>query len=49
MDPMNKKGEGNLYYIVVGALLAIGILYSIKYYHDRDNDITVHIPHVEVH
>jgi hypothetical protein len=44
-----SKGGGNLYSIVVGALVVIAILAAIKYFHDRDNDITIHLPKVEVH
>ena len=43
------KGGGNLSSVVAGALVVIAILAAIKYFHDRDNDITIHLPQVEVH
>ncbi len=49
MKPLTKKGEGNFYYIATGILVAFLILAGIKYYQDRNNDITIHVPHVEVH
>jgi len=44
-----QKGGGSLYSFVVGALLAIVVLAAVKYFHDRDNDINIHLPKVEVH
>ena len=49
MKPMGEKGDGNLYSIVAVALLIIVVFAATKYFHDRDNDITVHLPRVEVH
>jgi hypothetical protein len=43
-----QKGAGNLYYIVMGAVIVLVGLSAVKYFHDRDNDITIHIPKVEV-
>lgn len=44
-----QKGETNMGYIVVGILIAIGVFFAIKYFHDRNNDITIHMPKIEVH
>ncbi|HTC21857.1 MAG TPA: hypothetical protein VK859_13460 [bacterium] len=45
----NQKGESTTYYVVLGFLIAVGLFVTVKYFHDRDNDITVHLPKVEVH
>ena len=45
----NQKGETNTYYIFLGVLLTIGLLFAVKYFHDRNNDIDIHVPRVEVH
>ena len=44
----NQKGEGNIYYIGWGILIALCAVAAIKYYHDHNNDITIHVPTVEV-
>ena len=44
-----QKGALNLTSIVAGVLIVIAILAAVKYFHDRDNDITIHLPKVEVH
>jgi hypothetical protein len=44
-----QKGESTTYYVVLGFLIAVGLFVVVKYFHDRDNDITVHLPKVEVH
>jgi hypothetical protein len=49
MKPMGEKGSGNVNSIVMGVLLVIAVLAAIKYFHDRDNDVTIHLPNVEVH
>lgn len=49
VGPIGKKGESNLYYIAMGVLVTFLILAGVKYFHDRDNDVTIHLPHVEVH
>ncbi len=46
---LRMMGEANLYYIALGVLLTLLIIFSAKYYNDHKNDITVHPPHVEVH
>jgi low temperature requirement protein LtrA len=49
-DKINgQKGESTTYYVVLGFLIAVGLFVAVKYFHDRDNDITVHLPKVEVH
>jgi hypothetical protein len=45
----NQKGQTTTYAVVVGFLAAVSLFVAIKYFHDRNNDIVVHIPKVEVH
>ena len=45
----NQKGEVKVYYVVLGILLAIGVFFAVKNYQDHQNDITIHLPKVEVH
>jgi hypothetical protein len=44
-----QKGEATTYYVVLGFLIAVGVFAAVKYFHDRDNDINVHLPRIEVH
>lgn len=44
-----QKGETSLMYIVVAVLIVAGVIYAVKYYQDRNRDIVIHVPHVEVH
>ena len=45
----NQKGQTTTYAVVLGFLIAVGLFVAVKYFHDRDNDITIHLPKVEVH
>ncbi len=45
----SQKGEATTYYVVLGFLIAVGVFVAVKYFHDRDNDVTVHLPRIEVH
>lgn len=45
---INQKGQTNMYYVVVGIVITLGVLFAVKYFHDRDNDIVIHPPHIEV-
>jgi hypothetical protein len=45
----NQKGQTTTYAVVIGFLIAVGLFVMVKYFHDRDNDITIHLPKVEVH
>jgi hypothetical protein len=42
-------GETNLYYIALGVLLTLLIIFSCKYYNDHKNDVTIHPPVIDVH
>lgn len=44
----NQKGEAKIYYVVLGILLAIGVFFAVKNYQDHRNDITIHLPKVDV-
>ena len=43
------KGETNMYYIIVGILIALGIVFCIRYYNDHRSDVVIHPPVVTVH
>jgi hypothetical protein len=43
------KGESNTYYILIGAALAVLIIFGIGYYNDHHNDVVIHPPQVDVH
>lgn len=45
----NERGETTTYAIVLGFLIAVLLFVAVKYFHDRNNDITIHLPRVEVH
>ena len=48
----SQKGGTKLGYILVGAVLAVGVIFLIGYFQDRDHyghDLRIHVPHVEVH
>jgi hypothetical protein len=44
----DQKGAGNLYYILMGAVIILVGLAVVNYFHDRDNDVTIHLPKVEI-
>ena len=44
-----QKGEANMLYVVVAILIVVGVFYALKHYQDRNHDIVIHVPHVEVH
>jgi hypothetical protein len=46
---INQKGETNMYYVVVGVVLALAIFCVVKYFHDQDNGAVIQLPKVEVH
>jgi len=45
----NQKGVSNMYFVVVGVLITVGVFFAIKYFQDRNNDITIHLPKIEAH
>jgi hypothetical protein len=45
---VSSKGRARLYYILVGMALMAGIIYILAYLHDRDSDIIINVPKVEV-
>ncbi len=45
----NAKGETNMYYVVVGILIALAIFFCVRYYNDHHNDVVIHPPVVNVH
>lgn len=46
---MNQKGETNMYFIVLGVLLTLAVVFTAKYFHDRDNGAVIQLPKIEVH
>jgi len=46
---ISQKGETNFLYVVLGVFLAIGAIVAVKYYQDREHNITIHVPTVEAH
>ena len=46
---ISPKGETNVYYVVLGVLITLAVIFSIKYYNDHRNDVTIHPPHIDVH
>jgi hypothetical protein len=50
MDKGNsQKGQTGLMTILVVVGLGVGVFFLIKHYKNRNNDIVIHIPKVEVH
>ena len=48
-NKINQKGETNFLYVVLGVLLTLVVIVGIKYYQDRDHNITIHVPTVDAH
>lgn len=44
----DRKGAASLTYIALGILITLGAIYAINHYQDRNHDITIHVPKVEV-
>ena len=44
-----QKGQTGLLTILVVVGLGVGIFYLINHYKNRNNDIVIHVPKVEVH
>jgi hypothetical protein len=49
LKSLTAKGETNMYYIALGVMLTVLVIFGLNYYHDHRNDVTVHPPHIEVH
>ncbi len=53
MNPKRKKmtqgGEANMYFIVLGVLLTLAVVFTVKYFHDRDNGAVIQLPKVDMH
>jgi hypothetical protein len=45
----NQKGETNMYFIVLGVLLTLAVVFTVKYFHDRDNGAVIQLPKVDLH
>ena len=43
------KGGASMSYIVIGVLLALAVVFAVKYFHDRDNGAVIQLPKVDVH
>jgi hypothetical protein len=46
---IGQKGGANGYYILVGVFIALGFVVAMNYYHDRNNDFTIHVPQLGRH
>ena len=44
-----KKGAAPLAYILAGVVITIGILFALWTYQQRNHDVVVHVPTVDVH
>jgi len=44
-----QKGEAKFVYILLGVTLTIAVIFLVHYFQDRNQDVVVHVPHVEVH
>ncbi len=49
MKLIGNKGSSKVYYTVIGIVLAIAVIFLIKYVHDKDNGAVIQLPKVEVH
>jgi hypothetical protein len=43
------KGETNGYYIILGVLIALAVIFVVKYHDDHKDDLTIHPPHIDLH
>jgi hypothetical protein len=46
---MTQKGETNMYFIALGVLLTLAVVFTVKYFHDRDNGAVIQLPKVDLH
>ena len=44
-----QKAQTGFLTIVIVLALAVGVFFVVKHYKDKNNNITIHIPKVEVH
>ena len=44
-----QKGEANAYYILWGVVIALLVVFGVKYHNDHRDDVVIHPPHIEVH
>jgi hypothetical protein len=49
LKKITQKGGANTNYILMGVVIAILVIYTVKYYNDHRDDVVVHPPHIEVH
>jgi hypothetical protein len=42
-----QEGGATFFYIVVGMVLMVGVIYALNYYRGQ-KDITIHVPQVQV-
>jgi hypothetical protein len=42
-----QKGGVGFYYVLVGMVLMVGVIYALNYYRGQ-KDITIHVPQVQV-
>jgi hypothetical protein len=45
----NQKGQTSFFYVILALALVVLAYYAIKHFKDKNNNITIHIPKVEVH
>ena len=46
---LDQKGGANLYYVLLGVVLTLAVLFVLRCFHFEHNDLVVHVPSVQVH
>ena len=45
----SEKGEMSLNFLLLGILIIFGTVFAFRYFQDRSNDITIHLPVITSH
>jgi hypothetical protein len=44
-----QKGVTSVNFLLLGVLIIFGAVFAFKYFQERSNDITIHLPRIESH
>ena len=45
----SQKGGTNIGFVLMGIAITLVVMFAITHFKDRNNDITIHLPKIEVH
>ncbi|GEM_PF-2611455 len=44
-----QRGETGLSAVLLAAVILVGIYFTFQYFKNRNNDVVIHVPKIEVH